>query len=295
MLSEDEEQRERSDRDRLRELESKFNGLEARRRPLIDQMRKLSAEQRALYDRRQVPQEEVEKMYTEHGELGKKLTATRLALEKARRHAEAALASLREMRAGFPAADRLRPVQLKKEIAELEHRQQTSALPIDEENALIARLRERSKELKAAEGRVAVVAEHERQRKEAEERLGSCRAEVERLVAELAQTRHDRDAKMAAIRTRLVEAGNAIAELRAKGRARADVMAEVDRLSAEMDGVDREAHKIMAEGRSRRDEARRTVRQFSRGAHRPTEDLLASAAEAQLEELLKRGKVTLGG
>jgi chromosome segregation ATPase len=295
MLSEEEEQREYADRNRLRELEAKYRSLETRRRPLIDEMRKLSAEQKALYDRRQAPQEEVEKLYAEHGSLGGKLAETRRGLEAARRHADAALAGLRELRGTFPPADRLRPAQLKKEIAELETHQQTHALKIDEENALIARLRERSKELKQAEARTAVVAEHERQRKEAEGRVTACRGEVDRLVALLQSTRRERDAKMEEIRTRLLDAGRVVADLRAKGKARAAVMDQVDRLSAEMAEVDREAHKIMAESRARRDEARRTMRTYSRAGQRPTEEILASAADAQFEELLRRGKITLGG
>ena len=89
--------------------------------------------------------------------------------------------------------------------------------------------------------------------------------------------------------------GSVVAELRAKGKARAAVMDQIDRLSAEMAAVDREAHTIMAESRARRDEARRTVRAYTRAGQRPTQDLLAATAEAQLEQLLKRGKVTLGG
>ncbi|HLM90980.1 MAG TPA: hypothetical protein VK424_02870 [Thermoplasmata archaeon] len=295
MLSEQEEQQEFTDKTRLRELEAKYHSLDSRRQPLIEEMRRLSSEQKALYDRRQAPQEEVEQLYAEHGELGHTLAATRRALEAARRHAEAALVGLRELRTTFPPADRLRPAQLKREIAELELRQQTSALKIDEENALIAHLRLRSKELKEAEARTAVVAEHERLRKEAEGRVTACRGEVDRLVAEFNQARRDRDAKMEAIRAKLVDAGSVVAELRAKGKARAGVMDQIDRLSAEMAAVDREAHTIMAESRARRDEARRTVRAYTRAGQRPTQDLLSATAEAQLEQLLKRGKITLGG
>jgi len=295
MLSEEGEEREAATRTRLRELESKFRSLEDKRRALIDEMRRLSGEQKALYDRRQAPQAEVEQMYAEHGELGHRLVATRKALEAARRHLEAAVAGLRELRAGFPPTDRLRPAQLKREIAEMEHRQQTSVLSLDDEKALILRLRERTKELKEAEARVAVVAEHERLRKEAEGRVTACRGEVDRLVLELTTTRKERDAKMEAIRARLVDAGGVVAELRAKGKARAAVMEQIDRVSGEMAGVDREAHQLIGESRARREEARRTMRTYSRSAHRTTEDMIASAAEANLEELLKRGKVTLGG
>ena len=295
MLSEEEEEREATTRTRLRELESKFHSLEERRRTLIEEMRRLSAEQKALYDRRQLPQAEVERLYAEHGDLGHKLVATRKALEAARRHLDAAVAGLRELRAGFPPADRLRPAQLKREIAELERRQQTTALPLDEENALIGRMRERTRELKEAEARVAVVAEHERLRKEAEGRVMACRGEVDRLVQELNSARQERDAKMDAVRARLIDAGSVIAELRTKGKERAGVMEQVDRISGEMAAVDREAGQLIGESRARRDEARRTLRTYSRGAHRTTEDMLASTADAQLEELLKRGKITLGG
>ncbi len=295
MLSEAEEEQEAATRTRLRELESKFHSLETRRRTLIEEMRRLSAEQKALYDRRQAPQAEVEKLYNEHGELGHQLSTTRRSLEAARRHLEAAIGGMRELRSTFPPADRLRPAQLKKEIAELEHRQQTSALTLDEENALIGRLRDRSKMLKEAEARTAVVAEHERLRKEAEERVTACRAEVERLVQELNRLRYERDAKMGAVRSKLVDAGSVVAELRAKGKARAEVMDQIDALGQQMAGVDREADQLIGESRARRDEARKTLRAYSRGAHRTTEDLIASTAEANLEALLKRGKVTLGG
>jgi len=45
-------------------------------------------------------------------------------------------------------------------------------------------------------------------------------------------------------------------------------------------------------GRARRAEAIKTLRQYS-GRRRPPEEALASIADAHLEELLKRGKVTL--
>ncbi len=295
MLSEEEEEREVQTRTRLRELENKFHALEVRRGTLIDEMRRLSAEQKSLYDRRQAPQEEVERLYAEHNRLGGEMGGIRMSLEKARRHLEAAIVSCRELRASFPSADRVRPEQLKREIAELEHRQQTSALTLDDENALIARLRERSKALREAEARTAVVAEHEKALKEAEGRVTACRAEVDRLVHTLQETRSARDAAMESVRRKLEEAGAVVAELRAKGRARAAVMEQIDTLSEEMDGVDREAGQLIGESHRRRDEARRTLRTYSRAGQRPTEQNLASLADTQLEELLKRGKITLGG
>jgi uncharacterized coiled-coil DUF342 family protein len=294
VLSEDEERAEREDQDRLRAIDAKLDALFRRRQELIAEMRRLSSEQKALYDRRQVPQQEVERLYDEHGELGRRLAALRGERDAARRKVEEAVIRFRELKLTFAPGERVRPDQLKREIAQLELRQQTRALPLDEENALIALLRQRTKELKEAEARSAVVADHERLRKEAEAAVAAARAEVDRLGEEWTRTRAERDAKMAAVRAKLEAAGALVAELRAKGRARAEVMEKVDALSREMMDLEREGRKILGQTRARRDEARRTLRTYTR--HRqPTEDLISSTAEAQLEELLKRGKITLGG
>jgi uncharacterized coiled-coil DUF342 family protein len=295
VLSEEEEERERADRAKFAELERRFRTLETQRHGLIEEMRKLSAEQKALYDRRQAPQQEVERLYDEHGALGKKLAELRGGLEKARRHFEASVIALRELHGAIPARDRVNPEQLKREIALLEHRQQTSVLSLVDEKALIDRLRQISKDLKEIEKRAAVVAAHEKQRKEAEARVAACRAEVDRLGAEFARARHDRDAKMGAVRSKLETAGQVVAELRAKGKARAEIMDRIDVVSREMMELDREGRKLHGESRARREEAMKTLRAYTKARSGPREDVMASVAEANLTELLKRGKVTLGG
>lgn len=295
VLSEEEEQKDRDDRDRLQDLERKFRSLETRRGTLIEEMRRLSSEQKALYDRRQAPQQEVERIYDDHGTLGKRLMELRSAREKARRHLEAAIVALRELRLTFPPSERVRPEQLKREIAELEIKQQTSAIPIEEENALIERIRERTRELKSAENRAATVAEHEKLHKEADARVRACRAEVERLGAEFAQAKADRDAMMATIRSKLEAAGGIVAEMRAKGRARAELMEKIDEMSREMATLDQEARRIFGEGRARREEAQRTLRAYTRPRGRTNDEVVSNLADAQLQELLKRGKITLGG
>jgi uncharacterized coiled-coil DUF342 family protein len=295
MLSEEEEQKDRDDRDRLQDLERKFRSLETRRGTLIEEMRRLSSEQKALYDRRQTPQQEVERIYDDHGALGKHLMELRSAREKARRHLEAAVVAVRELRLAFPATERVRPDQLKREISDLEHKQQTSALPIEEENLLVARIRERTRELKTAETRAATVAEHEKQRKEADARVRACRDEVDRLGAEFAQAKADRDAMMASIRTKLEAAGSMVAEMRAKGKARAELMDKIDGMSREMATLDEEARRIYGEGRARREEAQRTLRAYTRPRGRTNDEVATNVADAQLQELLKRGKITLGG
>jgi uncharacterized coiled-coil DUF342 family protein len=294
VLSEDEERAEWEDQTRLRAIDAKLDALFRQRQELITEMRHLSAEQKALYDRRQAPQEEVERLYEQHGELGKRLAALRGERDAARRKVDEAIIRFRELKLTFAPGERVNPDQLRREIAQLELRQQTHALPLEEENALIAHLRLRSKELKEAEARVSVVTEHERQRKEAEAQVAAARVEVDRLGQEWTRTRAERDAKMAAVRSMLETAGGLIAELRAKGRARAEVMEKIDTVSREMMELEREGRKLLGQTRARREEARRTLRTYTH--HRQTpEDLLTSTAEAQLEELLRRGKITLGG
>lgn len=287
--------KEREAQTRLRAIDARLNSLDGKRRELIVEMRQLSAEQKALYDRRQAPQQAVERLYDEHGDLGHRMSELRAQRDGARRELEGAVIALRELRLTFEPGERVRPDQIRREIAQLEHQQQTTALPIADENALIARLRQRHQDLKAAEARTQVVADHEQRRKEAEVRVTAAHAEVERLGMEAAKTRSARDEKMAEVRRGLLDAGGLVAELRAKGQARAEVMGKIDAVSREMDELDREGRRILGETRTRRDEARKTVRAYAPGRGRPAQSMVDSTADAQLQELLKRGKITLGG
>ncbi|HYA54292.1 MAG TPA: hypothetical protein VEG42_01655, partial [Thermoplasmata archaeon] len=101
------------------------------------------------------------------------------------------------------------------------------------------------------------------------------------------------DSKMVAVREKLEVAGGLIATLREKGRERAGLVAQIDAMSREMDTLEREARQLLARSRARRDQARRMLRTYSHTRGPPTEEMLATTAEAHLEELLKRGKVTL--
>ena len=292
VLSEESDRQERDERQQLRYLEGRFETLLTKRRTLLSELRKLSAEQKELFDRRQDRQAEVESLYRSHSELGHKLVALRSGRDAARRKVEEAVVAKRELLLTFDRKEGERPELIRKEIAELELRQQTRALPIEEENALIARLRQRTADLKEAEARSGVVADHARLRKEADLAIASARAEVDRLGEEFQAARTERDASMKAIHGHLEAAGGLLAELRTKGKARAELMHEVDAVSRELDGVDREGRELLAKTRARRAEAVRTLRQYS-GRRRPAEETIATVAEAHLEELMKRGKVTL--
>jgi len=293
LLSDEEEHEDREDRDKLRSLDSKLRSMFDRREYLIVEVRKISSEQKAIYDRRQEPQAEVERLYDEHHSLGRKIAELRTARETARKKVEEAIVQVREARLSFAPGERVRPEQIRKEIAELELRQQTRALPIEEENALIALLRQRSQELKQAEARTAVVASHQQKLKDAEAALAAAREAFAERTKELAAAKADRDSKMVAVREKLEVAGGLIATLREKGRARAELVAQIDAISREMDALDREARQLLARTRSRRDQARRMLRAYAHTRGPPSEELLATTAEAHLEELLKRGKVTL--
>lgn len=293
LLSDEEEREDRDDRDRLRTLDTKLRSLFDHREELILEVRKVASEQKAIYDRRQEPQVEVERLYDEHHSLGRQIAELRTAREAARKKVEEAVVQVREARLSFAPGERVRPEQIRKEIAELELRQQTRALPIDEENALIALLRQRSQELKQAEARTAVVATHQQKLKDAEAGLLAAREAFAERTKQLALAKAERDSKMAAVRAKLEVAGGLIATLREKGKARSELVAQIDAISREMDGLDREARQLLARSRSRRDQARRMLRAYSHTRGPPSEELLATTAEAHLEELLKRGKVTL--
>ena len=211
LLTGEAEEADRADRDRLRKLEARFETLLQRRKSLLTEVRRLSSEQKELYDRRQAPQVEVEKIHAEHGQLGRRLVEIRKARDAARKEVEAAVVRRRELLLTFDRGEREHPEQIRKEIADLELRQQTKALTLKEENALIAHLRRRMVDLKEAEGRVQVVAEHERRRKEADQAIVAAREKLDRLAAEMSRARVERDGKMTAIRDRLASAGGLVA------------------------------------------------------------------------------------
>ncbi|MGA8537301.1 MAG: hypothetical protein WB789_07920, partial [Thermoplasmata archaeon] len=75
----------------------------------------------------------------------------------------------------------------------------------------------------------------------------------------------------------------------------AELMEKIDGMSREMAAFDEEARRIYGEGRARREEAQRTLRAYTRPRGRTRDEVTSNVADAQLQELLKRGKITLGG
>ncbi len=307
VLSEEAEREDAVEREELYRLESKIREHRGRRQRLIDEVRQLSAEQKALYDARQPRQERLEVSHQEHVALGRQLGEVRRARDEARRAADQALIAVREFRGleprpsagrGLPSrgSDVPRPEAIRREIKELEMRQQTTALPLPEENALVERLRLLSRLLVDAEKGAAAADERAKKLRELEETLRTHRAEADRLTHELGRVHAERESKMQSMREQLVEVGRLLAELRDKGRQRAEAMERLEASNREVGEMEREAERLFRRSRERRQEARSAVRDYNRSVRESVagEGAFARHADAQLEELMKRGKIVLG-
>ena len=217
--------------------------------------------------------------------------------EEARRALDAALIALREYRAQLPRGERARPEEIRKEIAQLELRQQTHALPLPEENALIDHLRKLTQTLALAEKNKTTQEGQHAKLKELEGALTARREEFGRLTNELARLRTERDGRMDSIRGKLVDAGRIVAGIREKAHARGLAMEKLRALGTQIAELERDADRLMQGSRARRQEARKVILDYQRSVRGPMdpETARARAADAQLEELLKRGKVVLRG
>lgn len=296
-LSEADEAAERSDREELRRLEGKIREARNKRQALLQEVRQLSAEQKELYDQRTPRQATLEALNQEHHDIGRDLGELRRRRDDARRRLDAALQHLREFRALGPRTERARPEQIQREIADLEMRQQTHAVPIAEENQMILRLRELTRTLEEAKRHASETEERTKKLRDLEAALATARTEADALGAEMGRAREARERVMQSMRARLVEEGRLVADLREKGRRRAETMDRLEAANREVGTLEREADRIFQQLRGRRHEARQTVRDYNRSVRDTVAgpDAYARAAENQLQELLKRGRVTLGG
>ncbi len=255
---------EREEREQLRRLEARLDELRARRRDLLGKIRELTTKQREVYQRREGPQTEAERLYHESGELNRHLADLRRAVEKVRQTLEDAVVRRRELVLTFSPVERLNPEQLKREIAELELRQQTTALSLDDEKALLVQLRRKVQELKDFEARKELVTQHEAQRKELETTITTSRAEIDRIVKEMQQVRAERDKRKVDIPASLEAAGAAAAELRVMGSERAELMTQADALGREIAEIEREGRELLARHHQRQEDAREILREYAR-------------------------------
>lgn len=291
----DSEREEHADEDRLHRLETEHGALVDKRHHLIAEVRRIASEQKSLYDRRQAPQAEVEKLYEEHAKLGKRLAELRTLREKARHQVETKVIARREHLFKAGSTEPARPEQLRQEIAAIELKHQTQALPIEEENALLAQLRERTKELAALEAHATQNKKKLEERQAADAAILEAKGAVELIVAEMERGQVERDRMMLEIRTKLEAAGGMLGEMRTKGRARADLMTQVDALSKEIATLELEGREVFQRLKAHRDAYHERMKAFSSPRERaPARDMASSAADRRFEELMKRGKVNLG-
>jgi uncharacterized coiled-coil DUF342 family protein len=286
---------ERAERNRLDQLDSKIRELRPKREAMIRELFRLSDEQRAMYDQRAPVQSRLEELNEVHRQLGRELSRTRNGLDTARRIRDERLAVVRELRAALPKTARSRLDLLRREIEKLEMEQQTRAVPLEEENALIDRMRQLRKEIAAAESEAATILQHREALRVAEEAFEAARVEVERLRAQLDGQRVERDRAMGALKDALVAAGRQMALLREKAQARGVVRRELDDIDRTLHGLEREFNDLRHRHQARRGDARRLVVEHNRSARRAVSDpsALDRAVDDRLERLLKDGKIRL--
>jgi uncharacterized coiled-coil DUF342 family protein len=286
---------ERAERHRLDQLDAKIRELRPKRQALIQELLKLSDEQRKMFDQRAPQQVRLEELNDAHHRLGRDLGHLRSQLDAARRARDDRLATVRELRAAMPKSARSPAEQLKREMRKLELQQQTRAVPLEEENALIDQMRALRKEIARTESEAAEVAKKGEALHAAEVSFESARAEVDRLRKTLDDARGARDRAMEALKAELVTAGQAMAQLREKSQARGTVRRELDDIDRTLRGTDREFNDLRRHHFARRGEAKRVVVDHNRSARRSVSDPseIDRAAEDRLEQLLKGGKIRL--
>jgi hypothetical protein len=102
---------------------------------------------------------------------------------------------------------------------------------------------------------------------------------------------------MDAVKSGLLELGGLMGEIRERARLRAERLDRVAGIGREIETVERELDRLVAEMRARRPEPSRASRERERGMReaRANEAVLQRTADEHLDELLRRGRVTLGG
>ena len=286
---------ERAERHRLDQLDAKIRELRPKRHALIQEVLKLSDEQRDMFNRRAPQQARLEELNDAHRKLGRDLGHIRSELDQARRVRDERLATVRELRAAMPKSARSAVDQLKKEMNKLELQQQTRAVPLDEENALIDRMRQLRKEITVADSEATEVARRGETLRAAEVAFESARADVDRLRKALDDQRAARDQAMETLKGELVAAGQGMARLREMSQARGMVRRQLDEIDRTLRGMEREFDELRRQYRARRGEARRVVVEHNRSARRAVSDPseMDRAVDDRMEQLLKEGKIRL--
>lgn len=296
-LTEEDEKAERESRDQLRRADHRLQELRDRRAGLIAEIRRLSDEQRGLYDQRAPKEERVEEFHREYQAMGRELAELRSRRDALRPRMATLVAELRQMpRPGRDSASG-RPEQIRRDVARLELEQQTVALPLAEENALIDRIRALRRELGEAELAAQGVAAEQARRASLETELHALREQSTHLSTEFDRLRTARGQRFESVKAQLVSVGEVVGEIREKARRRAELFRTVDEVNRQMVEADREVREALRSSRDRRREAIDTLRSYNRGVRESVAgpQALAQAADQNLEQLMRGGRVRLGG
>lgn len=295
LLSEEEEGQEKELWQNIRSGEYKLRGMKERRAEMLALARRLAEEAFDLQNRRAPLHQEVEVLHQEFRELGKKAGELRSEREKLRGRMDALRIELREEGDGHDRKGRPRPDRLVQEIAALEKKQQTTAMPLKEENALIDHIRALRAQLGEAE-------KNQTMWKAKDETIHSLRGEMdaarkrdEEISVEVEKLFRRRDEVMGLVKSRLTEVGHLVAEIRAKGKARAELIGKVDKVSDEIRDLEKGVMGLLHQSRDRKNEARKLLDDHNRSVRQMTrnEEIISRAAEDNLKTLFKNGKIAL--
>ncbi|MDE1819881.1 MAG: hypothetical protein KGJ23_04645 [Euryarchaeota archaeon] len=295
LLSEEEEGKEKELWQGIRSGEQKLRGMKERRAEMLALARRLAEEAFDLQNRRGPIYQDVEKLHQEFRELGKKAQELRTEREKLRARIDALRIELREEGEGHDRRSRPRPERLIQEIAALEKKQQTTAMPLKEENALIDRMRELRSQLGEAEKNQSVWKAKDETLLGLRQELELSRKRDEEIGTEAEKIFRRRDEAMKLVKARLTEVGHLVAEIRGKGKARGELIDKVDKLSQEIRDLEKNVMGLLHQSRERKTEARKLLDEHNRSVRQMTrnEEMLSRTAEDNLKTLFKNGKIAL--
>lgn len=295
LLSEEEEGQEKELWQNIRSGEHKLRGMKERRAEMLALARRLAEEAFDLQNRRGPIHQEVETLHQEFRDLGKKAGELRSEREKVRGRIDAIRIELRETGEGHDRKGRPRPDRLVQEIAALEKKQQTTAMPLKEENALIDRMRELRAQLGEAEKNQTVWKAKDESIQGLRAEMEAARKRDEEISVEVEKLFRRRDEVMGLVKGRLTEVGHLVAEIRSKGKARAELIGKVDKISDEIRDLEKNVMGLLHQSRDRKNEARKLLDEHNRSVRQMTrnEEVISRTAEDNLKALFKNGKIAL--
>jgi uncharacterized coiled-coil DUF342 family protein len=293
-LSEEDEAAELATQDRLREVESRARALQERRYRTVAEADRLTGELEALRKVWSAKEREVGDARHAFREIGGRLDELRAERTRARAQIEELRAKLGALPRPKGETARLGVERIRRQILDLQVRQQTVALSLPDENAIIDRIRELQRTFATAEAGLAAEQKERGERAAVEKAIREAQAQTDRLAEEAARLHALRRSQFESIRARREAEQGALGALRDKVRARDALDASVKTLSGQLTDCEGEIRGLLRESRDRRREARETLHEFGRRA-RPPEGAPADQAERQLSDLLRNGKIRLGG